>query len=593
MSTLQVAPLNTFYLLPFVFGSLLSLSLAMYAFGRPQAEGAREFMLFEASQALYLLLFMLEVISPDVAQRVWWDSVQWLVAYAISIAMLAYGLRYAHIDGRWLLVTASIFPALYLGLLFTNAQHGLVCSDVRIVESPPFGHLRCTPTGLYWLGNLYAFAPFLAGMWLWVRHWLRKQDAGLPRLRNTYFLAGVTLMLVVYVGLFIFGIDVLGQRDPALVAYIAGNVLIAYGFFRHRVYDVAAIARQRLLESLSDAVCIVDNDFRVVEVNRASLALVRPALTDYIGRGLDEVYPLYRDSLARIRHLQHHTSEDDYMLNGQMRTLDFRVQPIYGDKGQLVGRALITRDITERKALEQHSLALKIEQERTRLLASFVSDTSHEFRSPLSIIRSAAYLAEKLPTPAERQAKLDEIAHQVDELTRLIDDLTTMSRLDSLNEYTLRAMDINHLLRVVCQNEQGRLDQKGIAMTLDLDDKLPRIRASFEDMPLALGKLIDNAIQYTPQNGQITVRSWMVTNSVCITIQDNGVGIAPQDLPHIFNRMYRADAAHTTRGLGLGLSIARRVVELHGGVLEVSSELGKGSTFTIKLPYNLVVAVTP
>lgn len=211
----------------------------------------------------------------------------------------------------------------------------------------------------------------------------------------------------------------------------------------------------------------------------------------------------------------------------------------------------------------------------------FVADASHELRTPLTIIRgNIDYLlkAQRLDSEA-----LADMASEAERMTRLVEELLTMARADAGQAPELTPVYLGPLVHEVCRKAQAL--PHDAAFVTELPEALNRvtIRGHGEWLSRALLILIDNAFKYTP-SGTVTVRAGRRGEGVVLQVQDTGIGIAPEDLPHIFERFYRADRARSRGGTGLGLAIARWVAGVHGGTLTAESQPGVGSTFTLWLP---------
>jgi len=241
--------------------------------------------------------------------------------------------------------------------------------------------------------------------------------------------------------------------------------------------------------------------------------------------------------------------------------------------------------ITERKQAEQQALELRKEQERVKILSDFVRNISHDFRTPLASISTGLYLLSKITDPEKRGQRLDEADGQVKRLTRLLDRLLTMVRLDSQTVVTLQPLDINRLIADFCAELVIESKAVGISVRCSLSESNLMVQADAEELQLAMAELGQNAIRFNQANGTITIRTRQQDHQAVIEVSDTGMGIPSADLPHIFDRLYRADKARSAEegGAGLGLSIAKRIIELHHGHITVESVVGKGSTFTVFL----------
>jgi PAS domain S-box-containing protein len=241
-------------------------------------------------------------------------------------------------------------------------------------------------------------------------------------------------------------------------------------------------------------------------------------------------------------------------------------------------------DITERKQIEQQRLALALERERIQLVTNFITQASHEFRTPLSTINTSIYLLGRVVDPEDQKRHLDNVERQVKNITVLVNMLTLMARLDGSQDVALQPVNANQIVRAICETRQSDFKEKNLAVVCVLSEGRLLVNGHAEYLNQAVGQLIDNAIRYTPDGGTITIRSGQVADVVMIEVADTGAGIGEGVLPNIFERFYRGDIAGTTRGFGLGLPIAKAIIDHHHGQIEVETKEGQGSVFRILLP---------
>ncbi len=244
----------------------------------------------------------------------------------------------------------------------------------------------------------------------------------------------------------------------------------------------------------------------------------------------------------------------------------------------------IIRDITERKILEEQSYELVVETARANVLSQFVQNASHELRTPLSTINTAIFLMTKTTDEAKHQSYADRATEHIRQLSRLLEMMLSMTKLDSAISLNKENVDLNDWVRRVVNVAQDQVSKKEIPTTFTPEPNLQVINGDPVWLQEAFGSLLDNAIRFTPEGGSISVRIYSQDEYAVVEFKDTGVGIPDDALPHIFERFWRQDEAHTTPGFGLGLSIALKIVEMHDGHIEVESEAGKGSTFKILLP---------
>ncbi len=224
-----------------------------------------------------------------------------------------------------------------------------------------------------------------------------------------------------------------------------------------------------------------------------------------------------------------------------------------------------------------------------QLRRQMMADIAHELRTPLSVIQGnlEAILDGVYPADAEHiQPALD----QAQLLARLIEDLRTLALAEagqlSLNRQPTDAIE---LVRRVVASFEPKAASKRVTLSVDSPASLPHVRADGQRIAQVIANLLSNALRYTPQDGRVDVQLQTQDQSVLITVRDTGPGIPAEDLPHIFDRFYRADKSRSREapgagGSGLGLAIARSIVEAHGGRIWAESEIGKGTTVAFTLP---------
>jgi signal transduction histidine kinase len=228
------------------------------------------------------------------------------------------------------------------------------------------------------------------------------------------------------------------------------------------------------------------------------------------------------------------------------------------------------------------------EIEVARLKSDFVSAVSHEFRSPLTGIRHVGELLRegRVKSEERRQEYYEMICRESDRLTRLVENLLDFSRMeDGRKEYRFASMETTEWLRALAAEFQAEIASKGVTVAASIPESLPELNADRESLSCAVHNLLDNAVKYSPDAKTVWLEAEAGIGEVIIRVRDQGVGIAEADRKHVFEKFYRGGgAAKETKGAGLGLALAVRIVRAHGGAIEVQSQPGAGSTFTIRLP---------
>jgi two-component system heavy metal sensor histidine kinase CusS len=217
----------------------------------------------------------------------------------------------------------------------------------------------------------------------------------------------------------------------------------------------------------------------------------------------------------------------------------------------------------------------------------FTADASHELRTPLTVLRSEVEVALGKPLPpADQQELLGTVLEELGRMSRLTDQLLTLSRRDAgVEQFEAVPHDLASLAGGVVEALRPLAEAKGVRLRLDAEGAAV-VAGDAGRLRQVVINLLDNALKYTPEGGAVTVRVGRRNGAGFLAVEDTGIGIAPEHLPHVFDRFYRVDKARTRAegGTGLGLSIARSIVQNHGGAIHLSSIPGQGTVCTVTLP---------
>jgi len=217
---------------------------------------------------------------------------------------------------------------------------------------------------------------------------------------------------------------------------------------------------------------------------------------------------------------------------------------------------------------------------------AFVANASHELRTPLTLMRASAEVAQRSTQPNPQQAALmTNIVEEVDHMSQLVDELLLLSRLDAHQlKLDIRPINVTGLVAEIQRQFEPLTSSRQV--TFLNQTAIGTVQADVTRLRQVLIILLDNALRHTPAGGTISVKSLIEGRNLRITVNDNGEGIAPEHLPHVFDRFYQADNARSKdqKGTGLGLSIAKSLVEIQDGQISITSQPGKGTSISITLP---------
>ncbi len=283
-----------------------------------------------------------------------------------------------------------------------------------------------------------------------------------------------------------------------------------------------------------------------------------------------------------------------YILVGRaLKSVDFIVDEVEAiTDGRSLHRRLaqpISHDELARLTATLNAMIGRLERSFMSL-RRFTADASHELKTPLTVLRAGVERAITHPhTPAEVMEILEEILVEVTRMTELVDSLLTLARADEGRApLHLERVDLREILGEVAETATFLGEDADVSVEVAVPDAPLLIEVDGSRVRQLLMNLLTNAIKYTPKGGHVAIHSTAANGSVVFDVQDTGIGIAPGEVPYIFDRFWRADPARSRTGArpgaGLGLAICKWIAEAHGGSIDVRSKLGHGTTFTVTLP---------
>jgi len=330
--------------------------------------------------------------------------------------------------------------------------------------------------------------------------------------------------------------------------------------------DVAAM----LLELVDSGVVHLDGTGMVVLMNRKAEEILRVNRVEVLGRRVD-MLPL-RTPIYRVLSENSHDAPVEMSIDGTV--ISVRSSVIPGESGGC-GELYELRDISH-------------EKKEKRQREEFVAMMTHDLKSPLTVIMGymQALMGEM---PGKMDPSLHLFVREMDKsavkMLSMIDDVLDAYRLEvGLLQIDRHPCDARALLEGCCRDGEREATVHGSCFQSYICDGIPSLNLDGKQIARVFANLIGNAVKFTPRRGTITVSTALKDGCLLVQVSDTGIGIPPDELPRVFNKYFRATAAHGFKGTGLGLTISKTIVEAHGGSISVESAAGKGSRFSVLLP---------
>ncbi len=374
------------------------------------------------------------------------------------------------------------------------------------------------------------------------------------------------------------------QGDLEFVSILGGEAAIAIE--KARLYQEAIEEKRKtetILEETFNGIVVVDSDMRITAFNPGAETITGYVSKNVLGRRLSEVFGPEvggDDSLLqKAASTGERVAPQEVVISGKLGARDalLGITPLYDSGGKVFGYLLSFADITHLKEVD-------------RLKSNIVANVSHELRAPLASIKAyTELLLDELEGDDRdlRQRFLKVIDQETDRLTELLGGLLDLSRLEA-GQFVMKKepLQVGEMVADTFGLFDIQAQESKISLHADIQPDLPPIMADRELVNVLIKNLVGNAIKFSNEGGRVDVVAREEGANLILSVIDQGMGIPPDDLPHIFEKFYRVWSTTESgiKGVGLGLVLAKEAAEAHGGQIEVESELGVGSRFIVTLP---------
>jgi len=576
---------------------------------------ARHYSWVMVGEVLWGAGYFAELSTPSLGSKVFWDAFQVFPSYLVCIEALRFAFEYAgkrSLRGASRVAALWAIPVVHTAFVYTSPLHHVLYGDAHIEAAPPFGSLMYSFTPLDWFSYIYALGVMLVTVGVMVQHVL----AARPPYRAQFFpvLVGMALPLVATLLLFA-GVKVLGQRDSMPYAFALSSVIVSRPLLKARLFDLVPIAHEAVIAAAPEAVLVIDDEGRIVEVNAAMIAFIgKPG--EFLGRPLAEAVPWATAAVGAGA-----WEPVDIELSREL-VIEARGTDVLDESGRRIGRVLTFHDVTltrraetnlkyqkdelerrvrertvaleraheelktaheelKREAEERKSTERQLAQaQKMESLGRLAGGVAHDFNNLLTAILGNVELARMdLPDDSPVLVNLEEVAHASESAKALVQQLLVFGRKHGTEVMVVdvgRALsDTMRLLR--------RLLGEDVRVTLDLPEAPVHVKLDPMQLEQIIVNLAVNARDAMPRGGDLTIRvARSGAEQVRLTVSDTGVGMTEEVRARVFEPFFTTKPVG--KGTGLGLASVFAAVRQNGGRVNVDSELGKGTTFSIEFP---------
>jgi two-component system phosphate regulon sensor histidine kinase PhoR len=372
----------------------------------------------------------------------------------------------------------------------------------------------------------------------------------------------------------------LGQKIPVSTKDEIGQLAQAFNEMSSNLKTtVETISTEKtklanILAIMADGVIMTDIEGNIVLANPAAGKLFGFKEPDAVGKPLIEaVHDHEVDEILKLCLKTRKEQTTQFESGIARRFLRAIAVPLH-NQGRSSSTLVLFQDLTELRNLQT-------------MRRDMVGNISHELRTPIAGIKAMIETLQDGAIDDKEAARdfLSRIEGEADRLTQMVAEITQLSRIETGQvELKMESVNLNALIDGVLAEMSPLADRQQITLSKEQSPDLPLIRADKDRIRQTIINLVHNAIKFNKSSGRVTISTSYDSNSVTVSVADTGIGISKDDLPHVFERFYKADKARTGGGSGLGLAIAKHTVQAHGGDIRAQSEERKGSVFTFSLP---------
>lgn len=577
-------------LIPLVIGGIIPGLLSIYIWRRRRAKGARYLAIMMLLLFFWEGAYILELAATDLETKIFWNNISFLFIAFTPLSFLLFSIEYTD-RGQWLtpfrVGMALLLPISTIIVIFTPVFRPWFWESQTLIAQGDFLLINGVNGWWYWnIHAIYSYLGLLGGVVFLVRaliNWPRQYRGQmiwtLIAISVPWVANAITIfkILPIYIDLTPFAFSITGLG-------------LTFAVVRHRMLDLAPIAREVVVDGLRDGVLILDKDTRVVDSNPAAYRLLS-LKTEIIGSSISQLFSDWAE-LAEGRHEIEFLKE-----NGENQHLEISYSPLRDRFQTIIGGIVTIHDITQIKETQQLLLEARNKAlEANALKSRFLAKVSHEFRTPLGGIIGYTELLEGDnfgELTKEQKRVVQTVLKSAEHLNEMVSELLDQAQIESGNLILKKSeFLLNDLMESSCAGFVVLAEKKNVQLKRFLDPQLPsQIIGDERRIRQIIINLVANAMKFTAE-GTVKVSFLLEdTDHWKIVVSDTGVGIPQDSLADIFDpfKQVNNEVSHENRGVGLGLSITRDLVALMKGSINVISDQYKGAVFQILLPLEHVL----
>ncbi|MCP4542638.1 MAG: response regulator [Chloroflexi bacterium] len=596
--------------------AIITIVLTVYAWRYRTAPETAAFMRLGVASAGWLIFNTFELAANSESATVFWAKLTYVFVVLTSVTWFAFALQYTR-SIKWLapsrFVLFLIIPIVTIVLVQTNDMHNLIWSSYRFTPVNGLLALGVSYGPWFWVNAAHSYTLIFLGAFLISRQYFKSFN--LYRQQSAWLIVGAISPLGLNI-LHIFHLIPGLKKDYTPISFAFACIAFAIAMFRYQLFDLKPVARDAVIDSMSDGMLVLDTRGRIVDFNPALQDILSTFLktndgiqsTHIVGRLAAEVLSPWRDLVEQYQDETNAQAEIALEQNGTQRYYDLRISSLTDRRDQLTGRLIVLRDITQRKQAEevaekarraaeisaQAAKKAQLVAEENALAAeaanraksAFLATMSHEIRTPMNGVIGMTSLLLDTDLTLEQYEFTDTIRNSGDALLTIINDILDFSKIEAGRmELENQPFDLRECVESALDLLASKAANKGLELAYMMDSEVPAaIVGDVTRLRQILINLLGNAVKFT-EAGEVVVSVSVdadadgvevgVGGQLHFSVIDTGIGIPPDRMDRLFRSFSQVDSSTTRKygGTGLGLAISKRLIELMGGTMWVESPL--------------------
>lgn len=563
-----------FFAFIYFFSAALVLAAIVFAFRHIEVRGARYFIYLTLSVEIWALFNGMEYAVVESFWKIAFAKIEYLGISTIGVTWLMFALNYSNLE-KWLtrrnIVLLMIVPVITLILVFTNELHWLLWSSVTQASSLPSDGLVYGRGPGFWLIIGYNYITLGAGTVIIIYNALHSRD-----MYRWQMIGLIASAIIPWIGnlLYVTHLTPVPGLDLTPIGFSASAIIITFNIFYFGLFDLVPIARDQLVEKLTDAMLALDTNNRIADINPRARQLLKIDSDHVIGQPIAN-FPKAVELIGPFDGVKSAQTEFQLKESATVSDVELFISPLTDGTGKLIGRLFVVRDISERKQLE------KMRNDLTHAMV-------HDLRNPLAIIMlSLDMLRAQLITTLDKDQLLTfETAEQsTQQIIELVNAILDINRLESKQMPLKREkIFIQKLAPDALRSQILIAKKKRVLLQENIAQNLVPVLVDEDLMRRVLQNLLDNAVKFSVDGGVVRIVANYNNDGreIVISVSDTGTGIDPTVRNHMFEQFFTGKVKNS--GSGLGLAFCRLVVEAHGGRIWVDHTSETGTIISLSIP---------